>query len=82
LFRCVCVWKAGIVPAYRGIANVTTILGTIVACAAILIALLADLLIDESPMIMFALGALAITIGVLAMPMGVTEKKGSDRGFR
>ena len=44
-------------------------------------AFVADALIDAAPLIMIAAGALALSIGVLTIPLPSEKTEGSDRGL-
>ena len=62
----------------------TDLIGAIVTAIAIIVGVAADLMIDNAPVIMFGLAALALAIGAIAMPLPNFDNKpeGGERGFR
>ena len=59
-----------------------TALGSSIADIALLVlAFVADVIVDSTPLIVLALGALALSIGVIAWPLERAKKDGGGRGF-
>ncbi|MEN6535685.1 MAG: hypothetical protein ABFD89_18620 [Bryobacteraceae bacterium] len=49
--------------------------------ALLAIVYLGDALLDSTPLIIIAAGALALSIGVIAWPLNPPSKRGGGRGF-